>query len=65
MSKLVITIELGNAAMETAAEALEAIRRSLLVEALPPIFSPLVVGDGGTIRDNNGNTVGSWEVERS
>ena len=49
-----LTITLGNAAMQTRADVGEA----LMNIGENVAFS---VGDTGTIRDANGNTVGSWK----
>lgn len=56
--KLVIEIDLGNDAMQSASDVQVAIQgaldhKRLLVEAF-------LEGDGGTLRDANGNTVGAW-----
>lgn len=54
-----LSIELGNAAMSTPAD---------VGRALEKVAAALVVGswdgiESGHIRDENGNTVGSWDVE--
>ena len=59
--RLVIDIDLGNAAMRSASDAANAMHRSLLQQA-SDLFSPLETGEYGTISDRNGNTVGTWEV---
>ena len=58
--KLTIEITLGNAAMKSAADASRAISFALTREV--SLFDPLQVGQGGTIRDSAGETVGKWEV---
>lgn len=62
--KLVIEVELGNDAMQTAADAGYAINRALLKQAASAI-DPLNEHEVGTVRDGNGNTVGKWEVVAS
>jgi hypothetical protein len=57
MMKLVIEIEFGNEAMQTYAEAREAI-----LELRTPRHNP-EKGDSGKLRDLNGNTVGTWRVK--
>jgi len=58
--KLTIEITLGNTAMKSAADASRAIKFALTREV--SLFDPLEVGQDGTIRDSNGETVGKWEV---
>lgn len=58
--KLTLEIKLGNDAMATAAQAIEAFRRSIPLARLGT--EPLEKGDEGQIRDANGNTVGTWRV---
>ncbi len=55
--RFTLTIELGNDAMRTRAD----VGRALAQLARSPRFS----GDEGKIRDENGNTVGSWRFEES
>ena len=60
--KFVLTIKLGNEAMQTdghIARALKDAAKSILSyqDRIPEI------GDSGSIRDVNGNRVGSWHVE--
>lgn len=57
--RFVLSIELGNAAMQTPRDVLDAIRQSL---ARTHPDQELGTDDGGKIRDVNGNTVGSWRV---
>jgi hypothetical protein len=58
-----LEIELGNDAMETSVDAAVSIQRSLLEQTNP--YAPLFAGQSGTVRDGNGNTVGSWRVEEA
>lgn len=53
----VLRIELGNDAMQTPADIAAALRK--LANDLERGFSTRY----GTLRDVNGNTVGSWEVQ--
>ena len=49
-----LTIQLGNAAMQTSEDVAEALAR---------VADSLLAGvQSGTIRDINGNTVGSWNL---
>jgi hypothetical protein len=59
--KLRVTIQMGNAAMLTFGDLALALEH--LGQALAEFADP-EVGDGGTIADVNGNTVGHWEVTR-
>lgn len=59
--KLIIEVELGNDAMQSAEQTASAIMRSLLGQA-STFLSPLNANEVGTVRDTNGNTVGKWEV---
>jgi len=59
--KLTIEIKLGNPAMKSAADASRAIKFALTREVT--LFDPLEAGQGGTIRDSKGETVGTWEVK--
>src|SRR3954467_14769410 len=61
--KLIIEITLGNTAMQSAADASRAITFALTREVT--LFDPLEVGQGGTIRDSNGEAVGKWEATTS
>ena len=58
--KFVLEIELGNDAMQTGADVIKAIRESLKDEE----SLPLDIGTAGSLWDENGNTVGGWEVKR-
>ena len=53
-----LTIELGNAAMQTALDVSESVASSLDVG----YDAELTDGMEGRMRDLNGNTVGRWEV---
>jgi len=53
--QLTITIELGNDAMQDGYDAFQALAKSGIAQ------NKGQVGDG-TIRDDNGNTVGEWEI---
>jgi hypothetical protein len=57
--KLVITINLGNDAMRTWRHVMSALR-SAITKRSPDREIELL--DDGKIKDENGNTVGSWEV---
>lgn len=56
--KLVVTIELGNDAMQTPKDVAEALR-----ELATTIEGKEAGNHSGTILDDNGNTSGSWELE--
>lgn len=58
--KLTIEITLGNPAMKSGDDASRAISFALTREV--SLFDPLEVGQGGTIRDSKGETVGKWQV---
>lgn len=60
--RLVLHLDLGNAAMQSAAEAGDAINRALLGGARS-MLDPLVYGEEGVVSDANGNSVGRWRVE--
>jgi hypothetical protein len=57
--KFVLTIQLGNEAMETRGDALEAIQKSFARYELTGVLD---LEDEANIRDTNGNNVGSWKV---
>jgi hypothetical protein len=57
--KFLLEIDLGNDAMQTVGDVLNAVRDSLKNEE--PL--PLEVGIGGHLWDKNGNKVGKWEVD--
>jgi hypothetical protein len=56
--KLVIEIDLGNDAMKTGQDVIEALADTSIVA-----IGELGDGDSGRIRDANGNSVGIWKVE--
>ena len=58
--KLIFTIELGNAAMETYCDAQDKF------DAMQKRLSKAICAglrDGGKVMDDNGNSVGTWEFE--
>lgn len=60
MDQFTVTIELGNDAMQTGrdiANALEELSQRLLTYA-----GPIRGTDDGVIADENGNTIGKWEI---
>lgn len=59
--KFTLEIELGNEAMRTGEDVLNAIHQSVAGGD----FRSLDDSDGGTVRDASGNTVGKWEVTES
>lgn len=60
--KLAVEIDLGNDAMQTAADASDSINKALIRQSRSAL-DPLRAGEEGTIMDGNGNTVGTWKVE--
>jgi hypothetical protein len=54
-----LSIKLGNAAMETAQDVANALRR--VVVKVDGISDPSLLDRGGRITDENGNGVGTWE----
>ena len=58
--RLTIEITLGTPAMLSGSDAARAITFALTREVT--MLDPLEVGQSGTIRDSEGNTVGKWEV---
>lgn len=56
--KFTLEVELGNAAMQT----LEDVSSAIHGIGLDGETVAARVGEGGRIRDLNGNTVGKWEV---
>ena len=61
--KFTLEIELGNEAMQRYPEIAKAIQSSLLTYHDAVSLSGAVMAeDSGTVRDENGNTVGRWEV---
>jgi hypothetical protein len=59
--KLIVEIDLGNDAMQTAADAGDAINRALIQQSASAL-DPLNEHEVGSVRDMNGNAVGKWEV---
>lgn len=66
--KFTLNIELGNAAMQTTYDVAQALRKlAEYVEGVGEWGSDEAGGliwhlDAGSIRDENGNTVGGWEL---
>jgi len=62
--KFTLTIEMGNGAMNTPSDVMNALRK--LADHVDPEGYPdkwaSPAEEGGKIRDVNGNTVGKWEV---
>ena len=59
--RLVLEINLGNAAMQTGRDVADALGQ--VVHRVEDNLLPLRSGDGGTIHDANGNATGTWTVE--
>lgn len=59
--KVVIEVELGNDAMQTASDLSHSIQKALASSG--KLFDPLEEGEYGLVRDGNGNTVGAWAVK--
>jgi hypothetical protein len=59
--KVTITINLGNDAMRTNDEVGRALLKSFVAHG---DSQELEFGDTGSVRDENGNRVGHWQVER-
>ena len=57
--RFVLTIQLGNDAMQTGEDVARALRETATLIDYGGVFS---IPDGGRIYDENGNTIGSWEV---
>jgi hypothetical protein len=55
-----LKINLGNDAMQTPEDVAEALRNAAVKVAMQG--GNFDAGDGAGIRDENGNTVGSWKV---
>ena len=53
-SKFVLVINLGNEAMQTATDVMEALRT---------VAAQVEQAEGNSIKDDNGNKVGSWCFE--
>ncbi len=64
--KLTITLDLGNDAMKTPRQALDAIRRAFVrdLSADEPVDQQVTPIEG-KLRDDNGNTVGSYVFTRA
>lgn len=63
--RFVAEILLGNEAMQSRADVFETLRAALLVEPFEgdaSLTAPLRRAESGSLRDANGNTVGSWRV---
>lgn len=60
--KFTLTIELGNAAMQTPADVAAALVGVAYKQLAGTLWTD---ADSGPIRDKNGNTVGRWEVEQA
>ncbi|MHB8565339.1 MAG: hypothetical protein ACYDDA_15730 [Acidiferrobacteraceae bacterium] len=60
--RFTLEIELGNDAMRTGADVGRALRHSTDRDLSLRIDEDLDSRDSGTIRDVNGNTVGTWQV---
>lgn len=60
--KLTVEIELGNETMQTAADVIDRLPKEIYRGLERGLNDPIQAGDGGKIRDLNGNTVGSWTV---
>jgi hypothetical protein len=58
MKRLIIEIELGNEAMKNA----QHVERCLTHSRLLAGDEDYAAGENGNLRDENGNTVGSWRV---
>ena len=57
MTTITITIAIGNEAMETRGDVVEALTRNLGLDGV------LTAGQSGSIFDLNGNRVGGWAVD--
>ena len=60
--ELIIHVVLGNDAMTTGSQAVDAISRAILTQH-PDAFRPLEPADAGVVLDVNGNACGRWLVE--
>lgn len=58
--KMVVEVELGNADMTMPTDVIRSLTVALINQT--DAYDDLVAGQGGALRDNNGNTVGKWEV---
>lgn len=61
--RFVLTLELGNDAMQTASDIARALRETASKLVQGGYDNVANVGDAGPIRDDNGNRVGGWHVE--
>lgn len=61
--RFVLTINLGNEAMQTASDIARALRDTASKLVQGGYGNLASDGDSGPIRDDNGNRVGSWHVE--
>ena len=59
-TQLTVTLDLGNEAMQTPTDVVEALERSLKHPGYE--HEPLKSGDYGPLTDLNGNAVGFWQV---
>lgn len=67
MLKFKVELDLGNEAMQTIGDLNRALQRAVVEYAREhghDYQTHLVEGDGGVLRDENGNRVGVWGVER-
>lgn len=63
--KFTLEIELGNDAMQRFGHIARALRRTANKLDEYPVTSALCVDPGFAIKDENGNTVGKWEVTKA
>lgn len=62
--RFVLTIELGNDAMQDAGDIASVLRKTAKLICPPGgAFDEPKAGDAGPIHDENGNRVGGWHVE--
>ena len=61
-NELINHVVLGNDAMTTGSQAVDAISRAILTQH-PDAFRALEPADAGVVLDVNGNSVGRWLVE--
>lgn len=59
--KVVIEVDLGNEAMQSPLNVIHAVENALHKQT--DLHEPMQAGQGGPLRDVNGNTVGKWVVE--
>jgi len=60
--QITITIDLGNEAMQTPEDVVDAVTRTMLRSQNVSRVGALTPGDFGHLTDFNGNAVGRWEV---